>query len=89
MLKIAKLPSHSYRQPQVFLGHNQAGEPRSLEIACTAVHGAKKNKNTDINNNNNKSYLPSSSYHSVLIKTSRVSAGAGDVLGARDAQREW
>eukprot|EP00978_Attheya_sp_CCMP212_P043745 scaffold290802_cov48-Attheya_sp.AAC.1 len=77
-----------YRQPQLFLGHNQGAEPRSLDIAFTAVHGAKKYENANINDNNNKSYLASSSYHRVLIETLRVSAGAGDVSGTRDTQRE-
>eukprot|EP00978_Attheya_sp_CCMP212_P018017 scaffold48812_cov33-Attheya_sp.AAC.1 len=36
MLKIVKLPSNSISS------HNQGGEQRSLAVACTAVHAAKR-----------------------------------------------
>jgi hypothetical protein len=63
--------------------NSRGGKQRSLEVACTAVHRAKKYENSNINDINNKSYLPSSNYPRVLFKTSRVSAGADEVSGVR------
>eukprot|EP00978_Attheya_sp_CCMP212_P004561 scaffold9969_cov38-Attheya_sp.AAC.1 len=81
MLKITKLPSNnsigSHKLASIItMWNSRGGQPRSLEVASRALHGAKKYENADINDINNKSYLPSGNYPRVPFETSRVSAGA-------------
>jgi hypothetical protein len=43
-----------------------------MEVACTAMHGAKKYKNDDINNKNKKSYVPYENYPKVRFERGQV-----------------
>eukprot|EP00978_Attheya_sp_CCMP212_P028294 scaffold97352_cov45-Attheya_sp.AAC.1 len=95
MSKIAKLPRRSIGRHKLSSATNcvskDAYQPirSDRRVACTAVHGAKKYENTDINGKNKKSCLPCDTYPRVPFESLQVSAGTGEVPGAGGAQRVW
>eukprot|EP00978_Attheya_sp_CCMP212_P023076 scaffold69917_cov59-Attheya_sp.AAC.1 len=83
-------PEPLYWHSEVFLGRNGATNGNHWKLRarpCTAVHGAKKYENADINDKNKNSYLPYHNYPRVPFESSRVNAGTGEVSGAGGAQR--